>query len=83
MLSGFIFEIASMPAWIRALTHIVPARYFVQCLQTLFMVGNVWRLIFINLIPMLLIGSLLFFLTIHKTVKRLEDDALPNLVADH
>jgi ABC-2 type transport system permease protein len=72
MLSGFLFEIASMPAWVRALTHIVPARYFVQCLQTLFMVGNVWNLIFWNIIPMLLIGWILFFLTVRKTVKRLD-----------
>ena len=72
MLSGFLFEIASMPAWIRAITHIVPARYFVQCLQTLFLVGNVWKLIFWNMIPMLLIGAILFFLTIRKTVKRLD-----------
>ncbi len=72
MLSGFIFEIASMPAWVRALTHIVPARYFVQCLQTLFMVGNVWKLIFWNMVPMLLIGAIFFFLTIRKTIKRLD-----------
>ena len=72
MLSGFIFEIASMPAWIRALTRIMPARYFVQCIQTLFLVGNVWKLVLINTLIMLFIGSLLFYWTIHKMVKRLE-----------
>lgn len=72
MLSGFLFEIASMPAPIRALTHIVPARYFVQCLQTLFMVGNVWNLIIFNLFPMLAIGAILFIITAKKTVKRLD-----------
>lgn len=35
-LSGFIFEISSMPAWIRAMTYFLPARYYVTCLQTLF-----------------------------------------------
>jgi ABC-2 type transport system permease protein len=72
MLSGFLFEIASMPAFVRALTHIIPARYFVQCLQTLFMVGNVWNLVLFNLLPMLGIGALLFLLTARKTVKRLD-----------
>jgi ABC-2 type transport system permease protein len=72
MLSGFLFEIASMPAPIRALTHIVPARYFVQCLQTLFLVGNVWSLILFNLIPMLGIGGILLLITARKTVKRLD-----------
>ena len=72
MLSGFIFEIASMPAPIRALTQIIPARYFVQSLQTLFMVGNVWRLIILDLLPMLGIAAILFFITARKTVKRLD-----------
>ena len=28
MLSGFVFEIASMPPLLRAITHLIPARYF-------------------------------------------------------
>ena len=44
LLSGFIFEIASMPLLVRALTHIIPARYLVTNLQTLFLVGDVWPL---------------------------------------
>jgi len=39
MLSGFIFEIASMPVAIQAITYIIPARYFVSALQTLFLAG--------------------------------------------
>jgi ABC-2 type transport system permease protein len=72
MLSGFLFEIGSMPAFVRALTHIIPARYFVQCLQTLFLVGNVWSLVLFNMIPMLGIGFILIFITMRKTVKRLD-----------
>jgi len=72
ILSGFLFEIASMPHWIRALTYFIPAKYFVQCLQALFLVGNVWELIFYNMVPMLLIGTLFFFITSHKMVKRLD-----------
>lgn len=72
ILSGFIFEISSMPLPIRLVTYIIPARYFVTNLQTLFLVGNVWGLIFFNLIPMLVIGTLFFLLTAWKTVKRLD-----------
>src|SRR3990172_4626271 len=72
ILSGFLFEIASMPHWIRALTYFIPAKYFVQCLQALFLVGNVWELIFYNMVPMLLIGTLFFFITSRKMVKRLD-----------
>lgn len=72
ILSGFLFEIASMPFPIQLLTYAMPAKYFVQCLQTLFLVGNVWDLILYNMIPMIGIGLLFFIITAHKTVKRLD-----------
>lgn len=72
ILSGFLFEISSMPLWIQYLTYVIPAKYFVQCLQTLFLVGNVWNLIFINMLFMFFIGLLFFILTARKTVKRLD-----------
>lgn len=72
MLSGFIFEISSMPLPIQMLTYIIPARYFVNSLQTIFLVGNVWTLILINLIPMIIAGAILFAITSRITVKRLD-----------
>ncbi len=39
LLSGFIFSIDQMPAPIRALTHIVPARYYVATLKSIFLKG--------------------------------------------
>ena len=71
LLSGFIFEIASMPPPVRALTHIIPARYLVTNLQTLFLVGDVWSLLLPNVFILLLLAAVLFFLTARKTVKRL------------
>ncbi|MDU4433720.1 MAG: ABC transporter permease, partial [Pluralibacter gergoviae] len=41
MLSGFIFQIDSMPAAIRIVTYVIPARYFVSTLQSLFLAGNI------------------------------------------
>jgi len=73
ILSGFIFEIASMPLWIQLVTYILPARYFVSCVQTLFLVGNVWSLIFFNLIPMFAVGVLFLWLTLRNTKKSLEN----------
>ncbi|MGD0665357.1 MAG: ABC transporter permease [Rhabdochlamydiaceae bacterium] len=72
ILSGFLFEIHSMPKWIQMLTYIIPAKYFVQSLQSLFLVGNVWRLILIDMIPIVSIGMLFFMITALKTVKRLD-----------
>ena len=41
MLSGFIYDISGMPSPIRLITYLIPARYFVQALQTLFQAGYV------------------------------------------
>ncbi|MGM0585114.1 MAG: ABC transporter permease [Pseudomonadota bacterium] len=45
LLSGMIFEIASMPGWVQALTRIVAARYLTEAYQTLFLVGDVWPIL--------------------------------------
>jgi ABC-2 type transport system permease protein len=40
MLSGFIFPIASMPPALQAITHIVPARYFLIALKGIVLKGS-------------------------------------------
>jgi ABC-2 type transport system permease protein len=45
LLSGFIFEISAMPLPIRTVTTVIPARYFVTSLQTLFLAGDVWSVL--------------------------------------
>lgn len=72
ILSGFLFEIASMPKWIQLLTYAMPARYFVQSLQTLFLVGNVWSLIIYNTVILMVVAVFFFVITARKTVKRLD-----------
>ncbi|PJD97257.1 MAG: hypothetical protein CK425_03835 [Parachlamydia sp.] len=72
ILSGFIFEISSMPMPIQMVTYIIPARYFVSCLQTLFLVGNVWALVLPNIVYILAFGIILLLITASKTVKRLD-----------
>jgi len=72
MLSGFLFEIASMPWPIRAITTILPVRYFVSSLQTLFLVGNIWPLILYDMAMMVLISGFLCFLISQFTVRRLD-----------
>jgi ABC-2 type transport system permease protein len=48
MLSGFLFDIRSMPTGVRYLTYLLPARYYVSLLQTLFLAGDVWNVIVPN-----------------------------------
>ena len=70
-MSGFIFEITSMPYWIQVLAELIPAKYFVSCLQTLFLVGDIYPLIFINLFFLSLLGLLPVALTLRRSKKRL------------
>jgi ABC-2 type transport system permease protein len=74
LLSGFIFEIASMPFLIRQITRIIPARYLVTNLQTLFLVGDIWAVIIPNVAFMIIIAGLLFGLTLRKSSSTLEVD---------
>ena len=72
MLSGFLFEISSMPKIIQAITYLIPARYFVSNLQTLFLAGDIWSLLIKNIFFMFLIGSVFFILTLRRTKKRVD-----------
>lgn len=72
ILSGFIFEINSMPFFIRMLTYIIPAKYFVTSLLTIFLVGDIWSLLIICILPMLIFGTILMIMTAKNTVKRLD-----------
>lgn len=40
LLSGFIFEIRMMPAWLQAITYLVPARYFLVILRGIMLKGE-------------------------------------------
>lgn len=72
MLSGFIFEITSMPQWIQVLTHLIPARYMVSCLQTIFLVGNVPSLLVYNCIAMIFFGVIVFTILACTAKKRID-----------
>jgi ABC-2 type transport system permease protein len=72
ILSGFLFEITSMPTWIQYIADFIAAKYFVQSLQTIFLVGNVWELILKDMIPIILLAILFFSITAFHTRKRLD-----------
>jgi ABC-2 type transport system permease protein len=72
LLSGFIFEIGSMPLPIRLLTYILPARYLMPSLQTLFLAGDVTGVLLPNIGAMALIAFVLIGLTALRTKRRLE-----------
>jgi ABC-2 type transport system permease protein len=71
-LSGFIFEIDSMPLPIRLATRLLPARYFVSSLQTLFLAGDVASVLVPNTLALLAIALLLLIALARATRLRLE-----------
>ena len=71
MLSGFLFDIASTPWPIQVLTHVFPARYFVSLLQTLFLAGDIWSVIWPNMAVLAVMAAVLMGLSVRATRKEL------------
>jgi ABC-2 type transport system permease protein len=71
LLSGFLFEINSMPTVIQWITYIVPARYLIPSLQTVFLAGDIWPMFLHSMAVMLLIGGVFFVLAARSTRKRI------------
>ena len=71
MLSGFMFDIRSMPLVIQGITYIFPARYFVSVLQTLFLAGDIWAVILPNAAVLAVMATLLMTASLFATRKRL------------
>ena len=72
MLSGFLFDIHSMPPWLRAITWAIPGRYMNVSLQTVFLAGDVWSVLIPNMLFMLAVGAVFFGLTWRRLHKRLD-----------
>jgi ABC-2 type transport system permease protein len=72
LLSGFIFDIGSMPDIVQTITHVIAARYYVAILQTLFLAGNAWGVILPNMLALVVLAAGFLGLTYLKTRKRLE-----------
>ena len=72
ILSGFIFDISSMPQAVQVITHIVAARYFIAILQTLFLAGDVWSVILPNGAALALMAVIFLGIARAITRKRLD-----------
>lgn len=71
MLSGFIYDIQNMPDFVQGVTYLIPARYYVGILQTLFLAGNVWSVILPSSLVLMGMVALLLFFTRTATQKKL------------
>jgi len=71
LLSGFLFDLRSMPAPVRLLTYVLPARYYVTLLQTIFLAGDVWSVIVPNAAVLAVMATVLWIVTRSVTRKKL------------
>lgn len=70
MLSGFIFDLRSVPAAIGYIGHILPATYYMELLKSLFLTGTNWPLILKNCT--VLAGYVILFLLLTLKVTKKE-----------
>ncbi len=62
-LSGFIYSIETMPAPIRVITYLVPARYFLAIVKGIFLKGVGVRILWQEILFLTVYGVLVFILT--------------------
>lgn len=71
-LSGFLFEVASMPTVLRWIAVIIPAGYYVRGLNTIFLAGDIGAVLVPAAAVLLLMSTILFALTTLNTRQRLD-----------
>jgi ABC-2 type transport system permease protein len=72
LLSGFIFPIDQMPVFVQWITRIVPARYYVSILRSVFLKGTAVRLLAGDIVALGIIAALLIIMATRAFQKRLE-----------
>lgn len=72
MLSGFVYEIASMPKAVQVPASLLPGRYFVTILQTLFLSDVAGRLFWTNAAALLAIAIVFLGVVTFKTKRTLD-----------
>ena len=71
LLSGFLFDLRSMPVVVQIVTYVLPARYFVALLQTIFLAGDIWSVILPNAAVLAVMATVLMALARATTRKKL------------
>ena len=72
MLSGFIFDLRSVPTIVSVIGHMLPATYFLETLKSLFLAGNNWPVLFRNTLILTAYAILFVGLSFKVTRKRVE-----------
>ena len=74
LMSGFIFPVANIPAAIRWITNIVPARYYIEVTRDAFVRGGGWASIWHAPVVLSLL-ALFFFFNAWRTMRHMQVNA--------
>ncbi len=72
MLSGLVYDIETMPKIMQFITNIVPAKYLINAMKTLFLMGNEWSILIPNALGIIAIASFIIFMILKKTRKTID-----------
>lgn len=72
MLTGFIFDLRSVPEFISRIGHALPPTYYLELLKSLFLAGNNWTMIAKNCSILILYAIFFVVLALKVTRKRVE-----------
>jgi ABC-2 type transport system permease protein len=73
VLSGFIFPLESMPAIIRPITYLIPLRYIVIIVRSVFMKGSGFAELWPQFAALAVYGAVAFGAALSRFQKRLAD----------
>lgn len=71
LLSGFVYDIRNMPAVVQAITHVVPARYFVTLLKGIYLKGVGLEILLLEAGLLVAFGFVVLTVAILKFKKRM------------
>jgi ABC-2 type transport system permease protein len=72
ILSGFVFPLENLPAWIRYLTYANPLRYFLVIIRGIFLKGNGLDILWPQMLALTVLGGLMVLLSSLRFQKRLK-----------
>ncbi|PKL25812.1 MAG: ABC transporter permease [Spirochaetae bacterium HGW-Spirochaetae-3] len=72
ILSGFVFPVENMPAWIQPITYVLPLRYFFVIVRGIYLKGDGVRELWPQALALLAIGATVITVSMLRFKKRLD-----------
>lgn len=74
LISGFMFPLSNIPAGLRWIANVVPARYFIEITRDAFVRGSGWSAVWMGSLSLALLGCFFLFVA-WRTMRKMQVDA--------